>query len=223
MKRLSEKDGKQWKLYISELQRKQTQTSLQPHTHTHTQNAFFLSPPFRLLHFDSVLVVWNLAVESILSETKWSFTPAACERLQFSLRAPRRAPATPWKAPEPAHCVCVTGVKCRQGGALHSRNRFEKRQPPYWSASYCIYLQTPASSNPEPWTCVFFLTLNVSVGKCCPAASHSFTQTCYGLIKAAAEASGPFWLRYYGLERDFSAAVRGWRSSPHIHSEARRL
>lgn len=75
------------------------------YTHTHTlPPSLFPSPPFWLLHFDSVLVVWNLTVESILSETKWYFTPAAVSCCNFLFKH-LYAPAMPFKTSELSYCV----------------------------------------------------------------------------------------------------------------------
>ena len=87
--------------------------------HTHTASFPFFSPPFRLLHFDSVLVLWNLTVESILSETKWYFTPAAVSCCNFLFKH-LYTPPMPFKTSEPSYCV-MTEWSAGRGDATVGR------------------------------------------------------------------------------------------------------
>lgn len=80
----------------------------------------FIPPPFWLLHFDSVLVLWNLTVESILSETKWYFTLAAVSCCNFPSKH-LYSPALPFKTPELSYCV-VTEWSAGRGNT--SREEF---------------------------------------------------------------------------------------------------
>lgn len=81
--------------------------------------SLFSSPPFWLLHFDSVLVLWNLTVESILSETKWYFTSAAVSCCNFLFKH-LYAPAMPFKTSELSYCV-MTEWSAGRGDATVAR------------------------------------------------------------------------------------------------------
>lgn len=124
-----------WKMHITQQQTTNADIYAWDVHSTHIAFFPFSSPPFWLLHFDSVLVLWKLTVESILSETKWYFTLAAVSCCNFLFKH-LYAPAMPFKTSELSYCV-MTEWNAVRGDAAAGRG-FKMRPIVFGCILFCF-------------------------------------------------------------------------------------